>query len=106
MLKSPRDPREAKVLVRLECGVLMVMLVLQVAVLVLTCAIHRCWVREYQGLEEERERMARKRSRKIAEIDEESMVDGAKSCDGEAKELDEKVKSKYGGKWVKNDFQG
>ncbi|KAL0308425.1 UNVERIFIED_CONTAM: hypothetical protein Sradi_5784800 [Sesamum radiatum] len=32
MLKSPRDPREAKLLVRLECGVLMAMFVMQLAV--------------------------------------------------------------------------
>lgn len=88
MLKSPRDPREAKVLVMLECGILMVMFVLQVVVLVLSCGVHKCWVRKYEGLEEEREKTSRKRNRKIAGIDE-----------GKPKELDEKVKSK-------NDFEG
>ncbi|XP_057536668.1 uncharacterized protein LOC130814572 [Amaranthus tricolor] len=62
MLISSRDPREAKVLVRLECGILMAMFMLQVMVLVLTCAIHRCSVREYEELEVEREKTTRKQS--------------------------------------------
>ncbi|XP_021750124.1 uncharacterized protein LOC110715817 [Chenopodium quinoa] len=101
MLDSPRDPREAKVLVRLECGILMVMFVLQVVVLVVSCVIHRCWMKEYQGLEEEeREKMSRKRSRRIAGIDEESVPNGVavKVSEDKAKELDEKVKSKFGEK--------
>ncbi|XP_021715147.1 uncharacterized protein LOC110683101 [Chenopodium quinoa] len=107
ILNSPRDPKEAKVLVRLECGILMVMFVLQVVVLVVSCLIHRCWVREYQGLEEEREKISRKRSRRIAGIDEESVANGAaKVSEDKAKEFDEKVKSKFGEKWVKNDFEG
>ncbi|VFQ97154.1 unnamed protein product [Cuscuta campestris] len=44
MLKSPRDPREAKVLVRLECGVMVTMFAAEVAVLVLSCAVERCCV--------------------------------------------------------------
>ncbi|RAL37086.1 hypothetical protein DM860_004008 [Cuscuta australis] len=41
-LKSQRDPREAKVLVRLECAVMVAMFVAEVAVLVLSCAVERC----------------------------------------------------------------
>ncbi|XP_010666293.2 uncharacterized protein LOC104883460 [Beta vulgaris subsp. vulgaris] len=93
-LDSPRDPKEAKVLVRLECGILMAMFVLQVVVLIFTCALHRCWMKEYEGLEEEREKMAVKRSMKMAEFGEDSMVDGAKMSEEKSKELDEKVKSK------------
>ncbi|XAR67193.1 Peptide alpha-N-acetyltransferase [Bertholletia excelsa] len=96
LLKSPRDPREAKVLVRLECGILMAMFVMQVGVLVMTCAVHSCWVREYKGLEMEREAMARKRSRRIARAEEESMVNAVKMAEMKAKEMDDKMKNMYG----------
>ena len=99
MLKSERDPREAKLLVRLECGVLMAMFVVQLGVLILTCAVHSCWVREYEGLEAEREVMARKRSQRIAKVQEESMANAEKLSEIKAKEFDEKMKSKYG-QWV------
>ncbi|XP_057466761.1 uncharacterized protein LOC130756284 [Actinidia eriantha] len=105
LLKSPRDPREAKVLVRLECGILMAMFVMQFGVLIMTCAVHSCWVREYEGLEAEREVSAKKRSRRIARVQEESMANAAKIAEVKAKELDEKVKNKYG-QWVKTDFEG
>jgi len=105
LLKSKRDPKEAKLLVRLECGVLMAMFLMQLVVLVLSCAVHSCWLREYEGLEAEREAMARKRSRRIAKVQEESMPNVAKISDVKAKELDDKMKSKYG-QWVKTDFEG
>ncbi|KAK6941294.1 hypothetical protein RJ641_026671 [Dillenia turbinata] len=105
MLKSPRDLREAKLLVRVECGVFVAMFVMQLMVLALTCAVHSCWVREYEGLEAEREAMTRKRSRRIAEVQEESMANAAKIAEFKAKELDEKVKSKYG-QWMKTDVEG
>ncbi|KAK3040356.1 hypothetical protein RJ639_026761 [Escallonia herrerae] len=100
MLKSPRDAREAKLLVRLECGVLMAMFVMQLGVLALTCAVHSCWVREYEGIEAEMEKTARRRSRRIARVQEESMANVAKISDSKAKELDEKMKTKYG-QWAK-----
>jgi len=108
MLGSPRDRREAVILVRLECLILVGQLVVQVTVLVLTCAVHWCWVREYQGLEAEREAMEMKRKRKIGEIYQESMENVKKSSEFKAMELDEKMKSKYNGgqRWVKNDFEG
>lgn len=109
MLASTRDPREAVVLVRLECGVLVAMVVLEVAAVVLACAIHRCWVREYEGFGVEREKMmmARKRSRRIEAITEESMANVGKVNEVKALELDEKMKNKYGsGQWVKKDIQG
>ncbi|KAJ9168043.1 hypothetical protein P3X46_019617 [Hevea brasiliensis] len=105
MLKSPRDPREAKLLVRIECGVLMAMFILQVMVLALSCAVHNCWVRDYESLDAEREAAAKKRSRKIARVQEESMANAAKIAEIKAKEFDEKMKSKYG-QWVKTDFEG
>ncbi|KAK9210017.1 hypothetical protein WN944_002386 [Citrus x changshan-huyou] len=105
MLKSERDPKEAKVLVRLECGILMAMFLMQLLVLILSCVIHSCWVRDYEEIEAEREAMAKKRSRKIAQVQEESMANAAKIAEVKAKEFDEKMKSKYG-QWVKTDFEG
>ncbi|KAJ0030275.1 hypothetical protein Pint_13498 [Pistacia integerrima] len=105
MLNSPRDPKEAKVLVRLESGILMAMFLIQLLVLVLSCVIYSCWVREYEEIEAEREAMARKRSRRIAQVQEESMANATKIAETKAKELDEKMKSKYG-QWVKTDFEG
>lgn len=97
MIKSPRDPREAKLLVRLECGVLMAMFLVDLVVLVLNCAVHSCWMREYEGLEAEREATARKRNRRIARVQEEAIANAAKIADVKAKEMEEKMKSKYGG---------
>ncbi|GLU10146.1 hypothetical protein SLE2022_269660 [Rubroshorea leprosula] len=105
MLKSPRDPREAMVLARLECGILMAMVLVQLVVLVLTCVVHSCWMREYEGLEAEREETAKRRNRRIAKVQEESMANAAKIAEVRAKELDEKMKSKYA-QWVKTDFEG
>lgn len=105
MLKSPRDPREAKLVVRLECGVLVAMFLMQLVVLVLSCAVHGCWVREYEGLGAEREAAARKRSRRAARVQEESVANAAKIADVKAKEWDEKMKGKYG-QWVKTDYEG
>ncbi|KAJ4825235.1 hypothetical protein Tsubulata_035456 [Turnera subulata] len=106
MLKSPRDPREAKLLVRLECGVLMAMVLMQGVVLVMSCVVHSCWVREYEELEAEREASAKRRSRRIARVQEESIANATKIADAKSKEFDEKMKSKYGGQWVKTDFEG
>ncbi|KAF5748425.1 hypothetical protein HS088_TW04G00379 [Tripterygium wilfordii] len=104
-IKSPRDPREAKLFVRLECGVLMAMFLVQFVVLVLSCAVHACWMREYEGLEAERDATARKRSRRIARVQEEAVANAAKIADVKAKELDDKMKNKYG-QWIKTDFEG
>lgn len=105
MLKSPRDPRESKLLLRMECGILMAMFVMQLGVLTLTCAVHSCWVREYEGLEADREAMDRKRSMRIAKVQEESMANAAKLGEIKSKEFDERMKSKYGHElWVKTDI--
>ncbi|KAK4854655.1 hypothetical protein QYF36_027298 [Acer negundo] len=105
MLKSPRDPKEAKVLVRLECGILMAMLLIQLMVLVLSCVIFSCWLKDYEEIEAEKEMLAKKRSRRIARVQEESMANAVKIQEIKDKELDEKMKSKYG-QWVKTDFEG
>ncbi|KAL5182810.1 hypothetical protein HKD37_17G046849 [Glycine soja] len=104
LLKSPRDPKEAKLLVRLECGALMAMFMLQCVVLMLGCAVHSFWVKDYEELEAEKAASARKRSRRIAEVQEESMANASKMAEIKAKELDEKMKSKYG-QWMKTDFE-
>ncbi|XP_039023828.1 uncharacterized protein LOC120156599 [Hibiscus syriacus] len=95
MLKTPLDVKEAKPLVRVECGVLMAMLVMQLLVLALSCAVHHCWVREYEGLEAERESTAKKQSRRLQRVQEESMANAARIAEFKAKEFDEKMKSKY-----------
>lgn len=105
MLKSPRDPREAKVLVRLECGVLMSMFVMQIGVLVVTCAVQSCWVRDYESVEAEREAWSRKRNQRIAKVQQECMENANKICEMKDKEFDDKIKNNYG-QWVKNDFEG
>ncbi|XP_057767123.1 uncharacterized protein LOC130987560 [Salvia miltiorrhiza] len=103
MLRSARDPREAKVLVRLECGVLMAMFVMQLGVLVVSCVVQSCWVREYEGLEAEREATARKRRQKIARVQEESVANAATAVEMKNKDFDEKMINKYG-KWTENDI--
>ncbi|PIN23096.1 hypothetical protein CDL12_04187 [Handroanthus impetiginosus] len=105
MLRSPRDPREAKLLVRLECGVLMAMFVMQLGVVIVSCTVHSCWVREYEDLEAEKEAIDRKRRQRIARVQEEAMANAAKIAEVNAKELDERMKNKHV-HWVKNDFVG
>ncbi|XVE97897.1 hypothetical protein REPUB_Repub03eG0058500 [Reevesia pubescens] len=92
-------------LVRVECGIFMAMLLMQLVVLALTCTVHNYWVREYEGLEAEREATAKKRSRRIARVQEESMANAAKIAEIKGKEFDEKMNSKYC-QWVKTDFEG
>ncbi|KAL8477987.1 hypothetical protein ACS0TY_030042 [Phlomoides rotata] len=53
MLKSARDPREAKLLVRLKCRILMAMFVMHMGILIMSCVMHNCCVREYEELETE-----------------------------------------------------
>ncbi|KAK8509124.1 hypothetical protein V6N13_062176 [Hibiscus sabdariffa] len=105
MLRTPLDVKEAKLLVRVECGVFTAMLATQLLVLVLTCAVHHCWVREYEGLEAEREATSMKRSRRLQRVQEESTANAARIAEFKAKEFDEKMKSKYC-QWVKTDFEG
>lgn len=78
---------------------------MQLGVLILSCAVQSCWVREYEGLEAEREAADEKRRRKIARVQEESMANAAKIAEMKSRELDEKMKTKYG-KWMKSDIEG
>lgn len=77
---------------------MMAMLVTQLGILVLRCAVQSCWVREYEGLEAEREAGNEKRRRRMARVQEESMARIA-----EMKIGDEKMKKnlEYEGR---NDF--
>lgn len=85
----------------------MAMLLLQLVVFVLSCAVQSCWVREYEGLEAEREAATRKRSQRIAKVQEESLANAEKIAEIKAKEFDEKMKNKCGHvQWVKTDFEG
>ncbi|KAK2358602.1 putative membrane lipoprotein [Trifolium repens] len=104
MLKSSRDSKEAKVLVRLECGALMAMCMLQFVVLVLSCIVHSCVVKDYEELEAEKEAIAKKRSIRISKVQAESTANASKIDEIKDKEFDEKMKSKYG-QWVKTDFE-
>ncbi|KAK4265599.1 hypothetical protein QN277_026629 [Acacia crassicarpa] len=105
LFKSSRDPKEAKLLVRLECGALMAILILQIVVLVLSCAAHSCWVKEYQELEAKTETSARKRSKRMARVQEEAMVNVNKMEEEKAKEFDGKMRSKYGQSIMETEFE-
>lgn len=87
MLKSPRDPRESKFLVRVECAVLMAMFVMQIGILILSCAMRNCCVGDYE---------AEKGRRNFARVQEETVAEG------KDKEMGEKMKY---GKLTKNDFE-
>ncbi|CAJ2649958.1 uncharacterized protein LOC123906296 [Trifolium pratense] len=104
MIKSSRDSKEAKVLIRLECGALMAMCMLQFVVLVLSCIVHSCVVRDYEEFEAEKKAIARKRSRRISEVQEESTANVSKIDEIKDKEFGEKIKTNYG-QWVKTDLE-
>ncbi|KAL6274329.1 hypothetical protein ACE6H2_025021 [Prunus campanulata] len=55
--------------------------------------LESCWVREYEGLEAEREALTKKRSRRIPKVQEESIENAAKIVEVKAKDLDEKMKN-------------
>ncbi|XP_073105298.1 uncharacterized protein [Elaeis guineensis] len=105
LLSSARSLREQKVLLKLEEGMILGMFMVQSAVLVSACIIQRWWVREYEGVEAEREVIARKRSRRMARVQEEAMANAAAMAEVKARALDEKMKNKYG-QWMKNDIEG
>ncbi|KAG9458460.1 hypothetical protein H6P81_002968 [Aristolochia fimbriata] len=102
---SYRSSEQARLLIKTQCGGLLSMFLLQLVVLVLVCVVRSCWVKEYEELEWEKAESARKRSRRMARVQEESMANAAKISEVRAKELDEKMKSKYG-QWVKTEFEG
>lgn len=75
MLNSACDPKNAKVFVRLECGILMAMCILQFVVLMINCAVCCSWVKDNEDLEAKLEAMKIKMSRKIAEDREKKIYD-------------------------------
>ncbi|XP_010535840.1 PREDICTED: uncharacterized protein LOC104811009 [Tarenaya hassleriana] len=97
-LKSIRDPREAKALVRFECVVFMAMVLVQIMVLVTSWVLHCIWVREFKGFEAEKSAsMARKYSGRVATVEEGFVPEGM--------DLEDKKTGKHV-KWVKTDFEG
>lgn len=70
------------------------MFLLQLVVLVLVYTVDGCWDKEFRGQELEKAEIARKRGQRMARIQVESMINTATMADEEAKELDEKMKSK------------
>ncbi|KAL5995327.1 hypothetical protein ACLOJK_025385 [Asimina triloba] len=105
LLKPDKGQKEAKILAKLECGLLLSMFLLQLVVLVSTCTVQSCWVREYTGLEAEKEEMARRRGRRLARVQEESMANDVKTAEIQDREIDEKTKNRNG-QQVKTDFEG
>lgn len=79
----------------------MAILMLQIVVLVLSCAVHSCWVKEYQELEAKAETSARRRSKRMARVQEEAMVNVSKIEEVKGMEFDEKMRSKYGQEMMK-----
>ena len=57
----------------------------------LSYAVQSCWVREYEGLDAEREVVAKKQSWRVAQVQEESMANAEKIKEIKAKELEEKM---------------
>ncbi|XP_068663650.1 uncharacterized protein [Aristolochia californica] len=104
-MDSTRSSEQARLLIKIECGALLSMFLLQLVVFVLVCVVQSCWMKEYEELEWEKAETARKRNRKMARVQEESIANATKISEVRAKELDEKMKSKYG-QWVKTEFEG
>ncbi|MQL73665.1 hypothetical protein Taro_006006 [Colocasia esculenta] len=95
LLASRRSPRETRFLFRAEEGALAAMFLVQSLVLMLSCALQSCWVREYEGLEAEREVAARKRSRRMARVQEESLANAAAMAELKEKEVENKMRNMY-----------
>lgn len=82
---------------RVECGVLMAMFVVQLGVVILTCAVRSCCTLES---DREVEMGRKKRSQRKVQQEEESSMDNTSNGDEvKGKEFGEKMKSKYG-QWV------
>lgn len=99
-LHPTRDPREAKALIRVNAVLLLVMLLMQMMVLITVCILQSCLVTEYRGLESQREEAAKRRSKRMAQVHEETLANVAKIEETKAKDLDEKMKAKYG-QWMR-----
>lgn len=104
LLGSVRSPKEQWVLLVVEEMLLLAMFVMQSVALILTCVVEKRWAREYEEVEAEREAAARKRSWRMTRVQEEAMANAAAMAEVKGRELDEKMKAKYG-QWVKNEFE-
>lgn len=105
MVASQRSPGETRFLLRLEAAALISMFVVQSAALILSCAVRSCWLRDYEGAAAERERAAWRRSRRMARVQEESLANAAAMGEVKARELEEKLRVKYG-QLPKQDIEG
>lgn len=105
LLDSARSLREQRLLAKIEEGMLLAMFFVQAVVLVSVFALQRQWMREYEEVEAEREASARKRSRRMAQVQEEAMANATAMAKVKARELDEKMRGKYG-QWAKTEIEG
>ncbi|KAF3775795.1 hypothetical protein EJ110_NYTH49631 [Nymphaea thermarum] len=99
-LHSTRDPREAKALIRVNTVLLLAMFLMQMMVLVTVCILQSCLVAKYRGLESQREETAKRRSKRMAQVQEESLANVAKMEETKSNDLDERMKAKYG-QWTR-----
>lgn len=76
------------------------MFLVQSVVLVFGCMVEKQWAREFEEVEAEREEATRKRNWRKARVQEEAMANAQAMAEVKSKELDEKMRSKYG-KWAK-----
>ncbi|MQL80463.1 hypothetical protein Taro_012915 [Colocasia esculenta] len=83
LLASRQSPRETRFLFRAKEGVLAAMFLVQ------------SLVREYEGLEAEREVAVRKRSWRMARVQEESLANAATMAELKEKELENKMRNMY-----------
>ncbi|CAL9199081.1 uncharacterized protein LOC103968518 [Musa acuminata AAA Group] len=102
LLGSDRSGKEQRVLMKVEEALLLGMFLVQSLALVSACAVQRWWLRQYEEVEAEREASARKRSRRMARVQEEAIA----NAEAVARELEEKTRRSKEGRWAKNDFEG
>ncbi|XP_064985256.1 uncharacterized protein LOC135624999 [Musa acuminata AAA Group] len=102
LLGSDRSRKEQRVLMKVEEALLLGMFLVQSLALVSACPVQRWWLRQYEEVEAEREASARKRSRRMARVQEEAIA----NAEAVARELEEKTRRSKEGRWAKNDFEG
>ncbi|CAL9093431.1 uncharacterized protein LOC135640030 [Musa acuminata AAA Group] len=106
LLGSARSRREQRALAKVEEALLLGMFLVQSLELVAACAVQRWWARQFEEVEAEREASVRKRSRRMARVQEEAIANAAAMAEAKARELEEKMRANNKGQWVKNDFEG
>ncbi|KAK8941392.1 hypothetical protein KSP39_PZI010129 [Platanthera zijinensis] len=90
LLKPATGLRKARILMKIEAGVLAGMLVVQAATFVSACVVQRWWEREHVEVEKAKKVAARRRrSRRVAVEREEAFVNSA--ADAEGREMEERI---------------